>query len=380
MAGLSEAAELTAQLVGIDSVNPELVPGGAGEAEIARFVAAWLERAGLAVSVEEATPGRPNVVGVVRGRGDGRSLMLNAHLDTVGVAGMERPHDPYVEDGRLYGRGSYDMKGSLAAIMLAARELRARGLAGDVVVTAVADEEYASVGTDAVAERWTADAAVVTEPTGLDVCVAHKGFVWLELETRGRAAHGSRPDLGVDAIVKMGHVLAGLDALDRRLRARPTHPLLESGSLHASLVEGGQELSSYPERCLLRAERRTIPGETPELVVAEVEAVLDGLAGADPDFHASVRATFDRPPFEVAETEPIVEVVRAAVCAAQGRDPALVGHFAWMDSAVLAAAGIPTVVFGPGGGGAHAVVEWVELRGVERCTEVLVAAAAAFCA
>src|SRR5215469_17104834 len=219
---MSEIVELLRQLVAIDSINPDLVPGGAGEEKIARFVADWFERAGLEVVWDEAAPGRPNVVGVVRGTGGGRSLLLNAHMDTVGVAGMERPHNPRVEGNRLYGRGAYDMKGGLAAIMLAAAQARKLSLRGDVILTAVADEEYASIGTESIVKRWHADAAIVTEPTALALCVAHKGFVWLEITTQGRAAHGSRPDLGVDAIVKMGPVLLGLEHLDRSLQAAPS--------------------------------------------------------------------------------------------------------------------------------------------------------------
>lgn len=376
---MSPVRELLERLVAIDSVNPDLVPGGAGEGKIARFVAGWLEQAGLEVSLEEAAPERPNVVAVARGRGGGRTLMLNAHTDTVGVAGMVAPFEPRVEDGRLYGRGAYDMKGSLAAVMLAAAGTARLGLAGDLIVTAVVDEEYASVGTEAVARAFRADAAIVAEPTGLDVCVAHRGFVWLEVETAGRAAHGSRPDLGLDAIVKMGPVLAGLEELGRRLREGLSHPLLGSGSLHASLIEGGQELSSYPERCLLAIERRTVPGETSERAEAELSRLLAEITARDPDFRAALRTTFARPPFEVDAGEPIVAAVRRHAGTALGREPAFVGHSAWMDSAILAAAGIPTVVFGPGGEGAHAEVEWVSLEDVERLVDVLVAVAADFC-
>ena len=376
---MNEIAELLAQLVAIDSINPDLVPGGAGESEIARFVANWLEHADLEVELDEPAPGRPSVVGIARGNGGGRSLILNAHMDTVGVAGMERPHDPVVQGNRLYGRGAFDMKGGLAAIMLAAAAAKKRGLRGDVILTAVSDEEYASIGTSSIVKRWHADAAIVTEPTGLDVCVAHKGFLWLEVETSGIAAHGSRPDLGVDAIAKMGKVLTGLEELDRSLRSNPSHRLLGSGSLHASLITGGQELSSYPERCLLSVERRTIPGETQASVESEIRKVFDLIGASDPAFKASLRTTLVRDAFEVSEGEPIVQVVRRQAAALLGREPAIVGATAWMDSAILSAAGIPTVVFGPGGEGAHAVVEWVDLEQVGRCVEVLVACAGEFC-
>ena len=376
----AELVDLASRLVAIDSINPDLVPGGAGEGEMARTVAEWLEAAGLEVESHEIAPGRWNVVAVARGTGGGRTLLLNAHMDTVGVAGMEAPFEPRVEGGRLYGRGAFDMKASLAAIMLAGARARALSLRGDVVVTAVADEEVASIGSEAIAASVRADAALVAEPTELRLAIAHRGFIWLELETAGRAAHGSRPELGVDAIANMGRVLVGLSELDRGLRAEPTHPLLGSGSAHASLVEGGQELSSYPERCLVRAERRTIPGETPESVEAEFRGILARAGEGDPQFRGDVRVTFAREPFAVDESEPFVGLVRRHAQAAIGEPPAVVGVPFWTDAAVFAGAGIPTVLFGPRGEGAHAVVEWVDLESVERCAEAYVAVAAELCA
>src|SRR6266480_2344642 len=334
---MRETTELLRQLVAINSINPDLVADGPGEGEIARYVAAWLARAGLEVESDEPKPGRPNVIGIVRGTGGGRSLLLNAHMDTVGVTGMERPHEPSIIGGRLYGRGAYDMKAGLASIMYAAANARKLNLYGDVIVTAVSDEEYASIGTSSVVKRWRADAAVVTEPTELDIYVAHKGFAWLEVETMGTAAHGSRPDLGVDAIVKMGKVLVGLEELDRSLRARPSHRLLKSGSVHASLITGGQELSSYPDHCKLGIERRTIPGETQESVEAEIQGIFDHIARTDPDFKASVRTTLVREPFEVPEDELIVQVVRRQATAILGRKPAIGSGTAWMDAALLSA-------------------------------------------
>jgi acetylornithine deacetylase len=377
---LNEIAALLGELVAINSINPDLVPGGVGEAGIARFVANWLEQVGLDVEIDEPVPGRPSVVAIARGTGGGRSLMLNAHMDTVGVAGMERPHDPVVQDNRLYGRGAFDMKGGLAAIMFAAAAAKKQQLRGDVILTAVSDEEYASIGTASLVKRWHADAAIVTEPTGLEICVAHKGFIWLEVETRGIAAHGSLPNLGVDAIVKMGKVLVGLEELDRSLRSVPSHRLLGSGSLHASLISGGQELSSYPERCVLSVERRTIPGETAQDVESQVRQILDQAAASDAAFKASLRTTLLREAFEVSRNEPIVQAVYHHAGTILGQEPDIIGATAWMDSAILSAAGIPTVIFGPGGEGAHAVVEWVDLEQVQRCVEVLLATAEEFCA
>ena len=377
---MSAVVELTSQLVGIESINPELGVGGSGETELARFVAEWCERAGLETTLSEAAPGRPNVVAIARGTGGGRSLMLNAHMDTVGVAGMTDPFVARLENGRLYGRGAYDMKGSLAACMLAAVGAKGRRLRGDVIVTAVSDEEVASVGTEAIAASLQADAAIVTEPTELQVAVAHRGFVHLEIETIGRAAHGSRPHLGIDAIAKMGRVLTGIEELDQRLRANPTHPYVGSGSVHASLVEGGQEYSSYPARCVLQAERRTIPGESVELAVDEIRAIIDSAAAADSDFVGSVRSLASREPFEVEEDADVVAAVRRCAAPVVGSDPDVVGVSFWADSALLAAAGIPTVLFGPRGEGAHAEVEWVDVASLEQCVEIYGAVAAEICA
>jgi acetylornithine deacetylase len=376
---VTDVADLAAQLVAIESINPDVVPGGSGELGVARFVAEWCERAGLETSLEDAAPGRPSVVAVARGTGGGRSLMLNAHTDTVGIAGMTDPFAPRTDGGRLYGRGAYDMKGSLAACMLAAAEASRRRLGGDVVLTAVADEEFASVGTEAVAASLSADAAIVTEPTEMQVAVAHRGFVHLEIETRGRAAHGSRPELGIDAIAKMGRILVGIEQLDARLRASPSHLHLGSGSVHASLIEGGQEYSSYPARCVLQAERRTTPKETVSIVERELREIVDGAGTGDPDFSADVRVLASREPFEVAESAAIVQVVRRHATDVLGSEPEIVGVPFWADSALLAGAGIPTVLFGPRGEGAHAEVEWVEIADLERCVEIYVAVAVELC-
>jgi acetylornithine deacetylase len=375
-----EVAALTAELVAIDSTNPDLVPGGAGEAEIARFVAAWLERAGLDVELRELGPRRANVIAVARGSGGGRTLMLNAHMDVVGAGGMGEPWTPRIDGTRLYGRGAYDMKASLAAIMLAGREAARLQLRGDVIVTAVADEEFASIGVQDVIRHMRADAAVVTEPTGLDLCVAHKGFVWLEVETRGVASHGSLPEEGVDAIAKMGPVLTGLAELDRELRSRPGHTLLGPSSIHASLIQGGQELSTYPARCLLSIERRTIPGETIAEIEQQIAAILIQAGAADSSFQAEQRTLLVRAPFGVGLDQPIVDLSQRHLARAIGREPEIVGAGGWMDSAFLAAAGIPTAIFGPDGEGAHADVEWVDLVSATRTADALLGIIAEFCA
>jgi acetylornithine deacetylase len=361
-------ASLAAALVEVESVNPGLGVGGSGERAAAEVVAEWSRAAGLDVEIDEVVPGRPNVVVTARGTGGGRTLLLNGHLDTVGVVGMEDPFAARVHDGRLYGRGSYDMKGALASALVAAARAREERLTGDVVVACVVDEELASVGTERLVATRAADAAIVCEPTDERICVAHKGFAGFEIETRGRAAHGSRPDLGVDAIAAMGPILTRLADLAEHLAREPGDALLGPGSVHASLVEGGQEYSSYPERCLLTGERRTVPGETTADVERELRALVEG-------GEATARITLAREPFQIDPGENLPQrVARAA-----GSD-AFFGIAFWTDAALLAAAGIPTVLYGPTGAGAHATEEWVELESLERCSRVYLEAARAVCA
>ncbi len=370
-----------AELVRIESINPSLVPGGSGEARAAAWVADQLRALGMAVTVLEERPGRPSVVGTLTGSGGGRSLMLNAHLDTVGVEGMEQPFNPSVAEGRLRGRGAYDMKGSLAACLAAAKALgdaRVR-LRGNLVLAAVADEEYASLGTAEVVRHEAVDAAIVTEPTELDLCIAHKGFVWLEVETLGRAAHGSRYFEGIDANMRMGRFLARLDGLEQALRARPPHRLVGPPSLHAPTLRGGTELSTYAARSLLGIERRTVPGETEAVVQAEIVALIEAAGADDPSFRATLRPLLARNAFEVSPEAPIVRVVRAAATRRLGRAPAFIGKPFWMDSAILADAGVETVIIGPRGGGAHTAEEWVDLASLGDLAAILADAALEYC-
>ena len=347
---------------------------------MARFVSDWCGQRGIPAEIDVAAPGRPSVIARVKGSGGGRSLVLNAHMDTVGVAGMPDPFCARIENGRLYGRGSYDMKGSLTACMLALADIRASGLSGDVILAAVADEEHASIGVQSVLKHIRADAVIVTEPTALDLCIAHKGFSWHEITTTGRAAHGSRPDLGIDGIAHMGRVLNRLEALQAELSQRAPHALLGHGSLHASLISGGQELSSYPEKCTVEIERRTLPHETIEAVEAEFEAILQDLASQDRNFHGRQRTTLVRPPFSVPEEASIVQTLHEQATSVLDRSPATVGAPFWMDAAFFAAAGIPTVNLGPDGAGAHSIEEWVDLDSVEKCREILALTVREFCA
>jgi acetylornithine deacetylase len=368
-------------LVRINSINPSIAPDGAGEGEIARYIAAVLGRLGLDVAVFEPQPGRATALGTLNGSGGGRRLMLNGHADTVGVAGMTDPFGAREEGGRVYGRGAHDMKGSLAACLGAVKMLTdARvHLAGSVVVAAVADEEYGSLGTSDLLDRVQVDGAIVTEPTNLEVCLAHKGYVWIEVEVYGRAAHGSRFTEGVDANMRMGRFLSRLERLETTLRTGSAHPLVGPPSLHAAMLQGGTELSTYAERCVVRIERRTVPGETVEAAVAGIQAIADRLAFEDPTFRAAVRPLFSREPFEVPPQAPIVRTIAEASRTVLGRAPAFVGDTPWMDAALIAAAGIETVVMGPTGSGEHSAVEWVDVESVVSMAEILARTALAYC-
>ena len=368
-------------LVKIESINPELVPGGSGELNAARYVADFLQAAGVEARLQEVGRGRFNAVGTLPGRGGGRSLMFNGHLDTVGVAGMAEPYSARLADGRLYGRGAQDMKGGLAAALVAVEALsRAESLRGDVMVAAVADEEFQSAGTRALlGDGVRADAAIVMEPTAMEVVVAHKGFAWAEVETQGRAAHGSRPEEGLDAIVFMGRVLGEIEKLQARLAAAPAHPQLGHGSVHASLVAGGQELSSYPARCKLSLERRLLPGEDAETLDRELGEALARLSAQDPRFGATRTLGYSALALETPQDAPIARTLADCARRMVGPEVKFGAQSFWTDAALLSEAGIPSVLFGPSGAGLHSAVEYVSLEDVARCAETFAECARLFC-
>ena len=377
------ALGLLINLIRINSVNPSLVLGGNGEAEIARYLCEYMRGAGLEVKYQEFAPGRANAIGILKGSGGGRSLLLNGHIDTVGLDGMDiEPLAPRFRDGRVYGRGSFDMKGGVAAMVEAVDAVRRSGatLCGDVIVTCVGDEEYASLGTEAVVKEYRADAAVNCEPTGLDLVLAHKGFAWIKTTIEGKAAHGSLPSEGIDAISKAGHFLVEVEKMASEELARRVHPLVGAGSVHASLISGGRELSTYPAECVVELERRTVPGEDRETVVGEMDDLVRRLASRDPAFKALCEVFFYRSSFEVSPEETIVQALRQASIDVLGRVPKFGGTMAWLDSAILKDAGIPTAVFGTGGAGAHSAVEWVDFGTVVDAARVLSRAIAGFCA
>ena len=367
-----ETLDLLGTLIGVDSVNPTLVPGGAGESAIASLVADWLTARGFDCRRLEAVRGRPSVVAIAPGTGGGPSVMLNGHLDTVSLASYDGDGlAPVLRDGNLHGRGAYDMKSGLAAMMVAAARAHRAGHRGDIVLALVADEEDASRGTAEVLEQVTTDAAVVVEPTGMDLVTAHRGFVWATVTVHGRAAHGSRPDLGVDAIAKAGRLLTGIESLGIRLAASEPHPMLGTGNVHAGTIAGGAEVSSYPADCVLTVERRTIPGEDGDTFAAELGGIVSEIASTDMGFAADVRIDAQQPPFQARPGSGIGAALAAGFAEVTGREIVRRGEPFWTDCALLDAAGIDTVMFGVDGGGAHAAQEWVTVESLATVTATL---------
>ncbi len=367
----ADPVEMTRALVRTPSVNPVLESGGDGEGAVAELTAGWLRDWGYDPRCTEVAPGRYNVV-ACRGAGLGPSLLLNGHLDTVGVAGMTEPFSGAVRDGRIHGRGAADMKSGVACALAVAAELADKAIPGELIVALTADEEHASLGMEAlVAEGTGADAAVVCEPTSLAIMPAHKGFLWIDAFARGRAAHGSRPELGIDAIAHMGHVLVAFEEEARRLARETDHPLLGPASLHAGTITGGSAPSVYPDRCHLVVERRTLPGETAESAMIEAAEVLERARRGCPELSAWIEAGLYRAATEVAEDSPLVSGLKRA-CAAAGLPGTVKGMSAWVDACFLNEAGTPAVCFGPGSiAQAHAAQEWVSVTEIQRCAQVL---------
>lgn len=366
---------LARDLIAIDSVNPSLVPSAAGESAIASFCAAWLAARGFEVTTLERTPGRPSVVGLFAGSGGGRSLMLNGHLDTVGVSHPAQL-EPVERDGRLYGRGAFDTKGGIAAMLVAAAAA-AGTLRGDLIVTLVADEEFGSAGSEEVLERYTADAVIVTEPSGLEITTAHRGFAWFEVRITGLASHGSMPELGIDAIAQAGRVLAALDGLRDELEAVPRHPTLGHGTVRVATINGGVDAATVAPSCILTVERRFLPGESPDHVEGQLRRTI---AAVDGPAITTLTRLVARAAFEAPLDSPIVDVLRGEVGAVLGRPAVTRGEPFWTDAALIMEAGIPCVVIGVDGGGAHADEEWASTESIGQLAEILRRSISAFCA
>jgi len=369
-------------LISISSVNPSLVPGESGEEKISRYLYQNLKKLGLKTFKQKVSSNRSNIIGILKGIGNGKTLLLNGHMDTVGLSGMEiEALRAEYKGGRVYGRGSADMKAGIAAIISACEAIQSAGieLKGDVLVTLVVDEEHKSIGTEKLLQDYTADAAIVCEPTDLRIGVAHKGFIWGEVEIFGKAAHGSRPEEGIDAIMKAGKLLVEIERLAETELQTKKHPLLGSPSLHASLIEGGRELSTYPDTCKIQLERRTIPGEDHHIFEKELRKTIKSIHLKDREFRATYEHLFHRPPFEISEKQEIVKILSRCYEHALKRKPEFAGITWWMDSALFAEAGIPTLAFGPAGTGLHGPIESVDFTTVSQTASVLIETVIDFC-
>jgi acetylornithine deacetylase len=367
-----DAVALARALIQIDSRNPTLAPDSPGEGDCARTLASVLDDWGFSVELMESVPGRPNVVARIGPR-NSPALMLNGHLDVVGVEGMiHNPFSAQLRGDRIYGRGSADMKGGVAAMCAAAAKGADADSSRQILVTAVVDEEYESLGMRALlADGIRADAAIITEPTRLAICPAHRGFVWMDIVVTGRAAHGSRYDIGVDAITHAGLLLAELEKLEHTRESGPRHQLLGRGSLHASKIQGGVGMSTYPELCNLAIERRTLPGESAETALGEITDACDRVRSEHPQFAARVTLNTAQLPSDVPVDSPIVKRLRGAL-EREGVPVKIEGLSAWTDAAPLNEAGIPTICFGPGDIAlAHAAEEFVPIEEIDVATRVL---------
>lgn len=381
MLKLSYTAQILQKLVQINSVNPDLANDGPGEKEISAFIKQTLEELDIPMEMDEIAPGRFNVIGRIKGTGGGPSLMFNAHTDTVGVDGMDDPFSGNIDGNKLFGRGSYDMKGGAAAMLGAAKLLKNSGLKlkGDLILTFVADEEYESIGAVELAKKISADAAIVTEPTDLKLCPAHRGFGIFKVTTKGKTAHGGRHKEGVDANLMMGKLLARLNELSDRLPGEKTHPLCGDASLHVPLISGGRSLFIYSNECTINIERRTIPGETLEQVTMELQSLIDQLKTDDPTFQANLECEIWRNPYESDNSTYILSACQQAAGNILGEIPETIGHTWWEDSAIFGQDGIDTIIMGPAGAGIHEEVEWVNLNSVAQLAEILYETAKDFC-
>jgi diaminopropionate ammonia-lyase family len=383
---VDDAIGLTQALTQINSSNPTLsVADGVGETEIANYLAAWFSHRDIEYHWIEKVAGRPSIVGVLRGSGGGKSLMFNGHIDTVSLSSYEK--DPLSgsigsKDGKevIFGRGCLDMKGGLAAGLAALSATKASGRVprGDIIVAAVSDEEDASQGTqDLIEAGWRADAAVLPEPTQGAILTAHKGFVWVEVDILGVAAHGSDPSSGEDAIIYAGWFLQALEEYQSQL---PTDDLLGQASLHCGLIRGGEEPSSYPDKCTITVEFRTVPVQTEESILADIRALLEGITLKNARFkYANPRITMSRPTQKLPTDHPFVQQTVACASAVLGSEPVVGSGPFWTDAALLGAVGVPSIVYGPAGEGLHAKEEWVEVESLRQFENVFTQLVQDFC-
>jgi acetylornithine deacetylase len=373
--------ETASKLIQIDTRNPSLSTDGSGEVKCVEFLAELYDKLGLEYKIDKLSSTQANIVTKIRGKGNGKTLLLNAHMDTVGIDGMQEPFSGKVVENKIFGRGSQDMKGSLAAMITVAKAIKDNNieLEGDLLIAAVADEEYGSIGTMDLVKKYPADAAIVTEPTGFSLVTAHRGFIWYEIETIGKAAHGSKYDVGIDANMHMGRILAELDKAEIKLHSMKPDPLVGLPSMHTSLINGGTDISTYSAKCILKVERRTVPGENEQDITNELQNIIDKLSLKDSKFKATVKPFFQRPQFSVSKDVKIVKTAETILNKYFDKPCKFAGAPFWTDAALLTDAGIDTIILGPIGDGLHEAIEWVELDSLVDLTKILTSIVVDFC-
>ncbi|MCH8907621.1 MAG: ArgE/DapE family deacylase [Candidatus Heimdallarchaeota archaeon] len=348
---------------------------------MARYLGDYLDNLGLETKYQRHSNGRENIIAILKGDGSGKNLMINGHLDTVGIGGMQNPFSAEIRDGKIYGRGAFDMKGGIVSSVAAIESIIKSNikLKGDVILCFVTDEEYGSRGTEISLEEYSADAGIICEPTDSEIIIAHKGFIWVEIAVYGMAAHGSMPEKGVDAIINAGKVLVELDNLQNGSWKKLIHPLLGNPTLHASTIDGGLGISTYPDKCTFSIEIRTLPNQTDKMVENDLLAIFDKLSMNDHQFKAELKVTLSRQPLEVQTDETVVRLLAKAREEVISKAPTFTGVPYWTDAALLFEKGIPTVLIGPDGDGAHAAVEYVEIESVENIAKILEKVVLEFC-
>jgi succinyl-diaminopimelate desuccinylase len=381
---IQDVIQLVSELVKIDSSNPWLVPGSPGESDVANYIASWLKPLGIEIRLEEVEPGRPNLIAIWHGTGGGKSLCLYAHSDTVGY-GLWREHAlaPRIEGDRMIGLGAADDKGHAAAALLAFKALVESGekLRGDVWLLLPIDEEGTSSGSMDFVTRYHTDAMLVFEALGLGkVTVSHQGFGWLDIIVEGHAAHGSAPEVGVDAISHMAEVITRLQKLDREVYAQTAHPLNGKTVFHTGTILGGTDYATYPERCVLGIEIGTQPGETIQNRVTEIENIFSEVRTLYPSFRGRVEVILGRDPFTAQGHTELWQIVSSEMEKATGLVPVAVGENAWGDAQLFQDAGIPTLMFGAAAGNLHAPQEWVSLGELTSLANIIAGVARRYCA
>ena len=374
---------LLSHLVKIESVTPWLIADGSGEGAIGDAIAEWLADLPVVVTFDELGPRRGNLIARLRGTGGGPTLCVNAHADTVGYANWaDRALEPRMDGDRMYGLGVADDKSGCVAALLALREIAESGvkMRGDLLLAMVADEEGVSIGTEDLVKRYEIDASIVVEPDALpQIVVEHQGFGWIDVIVHGKAAHGSAPQDGIDAIVHMAEVVRRLDRRDRDVFSMTSGLRNGRTVFHTGALNAGTDYATYPSRAVLGIEIGTQPGEHLSDRVREIEETFAEVARERPDFRGEVVVQLDREPFVAEGHEDLVAALDASATGVIGRPFEPIGLNAWTDAALMQAAGIPTVLLGSAGGNYHAPDEWASISELVSLTRILSDAIPRFC-